>query len=104
VHAVGIGGGSVASGHVVGCASCKPADALVITLLVFVYITIFTILYYCWFLCVCYYIVGFCVYYYIYYIVLLLVFMCLFTENETEISYFRLEDYLVYKANPRTMW
>jgi len=27
-----------------------------------------------------------------------------FTENETEISYFRLEDYLAYKANPRTTW
>jgi len=28
----------------------------------------------------------------------------MFTENETEISYFRLEDYLAYKANPRTTW
>jgi len=28
----------------------------------------------------------------------------LFTENETEISYFRLDDYLAYKANPSTTW
>jgi hypothetical protein len=25
-------------------------------------------------------------------------------ENETEISYFKLEDYLAYQANPHTTW
>lgn len=27
-----------------------------------------------------------------------------FPENETELSFFRLEDYLVYKENPHLVW